>query len=101
MITEQQVNEYIEAMEDAHKKYYEKSFPKLPSPKFHAKWGKKFIKVIELTDEGKYRCVHCFIDMDGNLWKAASWSKPQPNGIRGHITKEKRPMLLGDFYVRF
>lgn len=52
--------------------------------------GRKFIRIVQ--DE---EMVYCFVDYDGNLYKADSWARPA-KGIRGHISK---PLLeLAQFY---
>ena len=48
--------------------------------KFYIKVGRRFLKVIH--QDYNQRSVHCFIDKNnGDVWKAASWSKPQVNGV--------------------
>ena len=61
--------------------------------------GKKFIKVICCgANYGDQRYVWCFVDYEGNLYKAEGWKKPA-KGIRGHIDN---PILNGyDFYKRY
>jgi hypothetical protein len=60
-----------------------------------SKSGSKYIKLIE-NSLGSDR-VHCFLDTNGNIYKAESWRKPA-KGIRGHIDNDKKPLLLGDYY---
>lgn len=63
--------------------------------KFTYKVMKKYIKVIQCNYQGIEISVWCFVDFDGNLYKAESWSKPA-SGIRGHI--DNPIMTLGGFY---
>lgn len=63
--------------------------------KYTFKEMRKFIKIIQCSHLGVEKSVFCFVDFDGNLYKAECWSKPA-SGIRGHIDK---PILsLGGFY---
>jgi len=64
-------------------------------PDFSLKYGKKYIKVIR-TSFGS-DAVHCFLDKQGNIYKASSWSVPA-KGIRGHIDNDKKPLLSRDYY---
>lgn len=50
--------------------------------------GPKYYKVIKASLEGHNRSVYCFIDNDGNIYKAASWKAPA-KGIRAHIDTVK------------
>ena len=55
--------------------------------KFYIKVGRRFLKVIH--QDYNQRSVHCFIDKNnGDVWKAASWSKPQVNGVRYNLLDE-------------
>jgi MoaA/NifB/PqqE/SkfB family radical SAM enzyme len=44
--------------------------------------GRKYIKLVEET-YGQ-RSVYCFIDYDGNIYKAASWAAPAKH-VRGSV----------------
>jgi len=48
--------------------------------------GGKFYRVyIEQKDSpGQHRSAYCFIDLDGNIYKADSWKRPA-KGPRGHV----------------
>ncbi|HLO91593.1 MAG TPA: hypothetical protein VK172_10560 [Lentimicrobium sp.] len=87
--------DYIAEVRQAQEEVYRRNYPNLPVPTYKLMKGSKFIKVIE-TDMGSER-VHCFIDYEGNLYKAASWKAPA-KGIRGNINNEKKPLLCGQFY---
>jgi hypothetical protein len=64
-----------------------KTFPKLtaagPYRTITAKPGRKYIKLIE-EQSSSSRSVFCFLDFDGNIYKAASWSAPAKH-IRGSL----------------
>ena len=66
--------------------------------KYTYKVMQKFIKVIQCDHLGKWVSVWCFVDFDGNLYKADGWKKPAKH-IRGHIDK---PILDGyGFYLKW
>lgn len=50
--------------------------------------GSKYVRVV--TINGASSSAHSFIDINGNIWKAASWKAPAQNFIRGSI-------MTGDF----
>tara|TARA_B100001540_G_scaffold311571_1_gene331223 strand:- start:759 stop:1178 length:420 start_codon:yes stop_codon:yes gene_type:complete len=75
---------------------------------FYIKKGRKFLKVIHNNGDGS-QSVHCFVDANtGDVHKAASWTKPQPNGIRYNLLDDKSRKLCferadwagGYLYVR-
>jgi len=61
--------------------------------------GKKYHKVIMVTPQGN-RSVHCFVDKEtGDVYKAASWSKPA-KGIRFNLLDEEsreRCLMVSDW----
>jgi len=67
----------------------------LESPTFSIKKGDKYIKIVRTTYGQP--SVHCFLDNEGNIYKAASWNKPA-KGIRGNINDDKKPLLGRDYY---
>jgi len=67
----------------------------LPAPEFHLEKGNKYIRVV-VTSYGQ-RSVHCFLDYEGNIYKASSWKIPA-KGIRGNINNDKKPLLLYQYY---
>lgn len=93
------VQKYLDKVE----KYHAEEWKRLgydeyfPSPTFETNFGKTWIKVIEITPPSTQRSVHCFIDMNGNLYKAASWNAPA-KGKRGSIYDAKPPLGGYDFY---
>ena len=48
--------------------------------------GRKYQKIAQRM--GSQSSVVCFIDAQGNIWKAASWKAPALNFIRGSIFDE-------------
>lgn len=46
--------------------------------------GGKYYRVFTFEGEGRPRYAYCFIDMEGNIYKADGWKRPA-KGIRGHI----------------
>jgi hypothetical protein len=88
------VVKYLKALTEAHIKEYDKMFPNLEYPEFTAKYGNKYIKIIRTRGQ---QLVHCFLDFDGNIYKAASWKIPA-KGIRGNVNNETYPLMGGDYY---
>lgn len=50
--------------------------------KLTAECGRKYVKIV-IEDYGQ-RSVYCFLDHDGNIYKAASWRAPAKH-IRGSV----------------
>lgn len=80
-------------IEEASKSVIEKSQAEWPTCKLnHRKLvftkGRKYYKLIleNLDGEGQ-RSVYCFLDKEGNIYKADGWSKPA-KGIRGNIANK-------------
>jgi hypothetical protein len=46
--------------------------------------GKKYTKIVALNRDGVPSSVYCFIDADGNIYKAAGWNAPA-KGIRSTL----------------
>ena len=78
----------------------------LPAPVFSLECGRKFIRVVMAYPQANNvqilgsRSVHCFLDNDGNIYKASSWKIPA-KGIRGNINNDKKPLLGWQFYNRY
>jgi len=70
----------------------------LPAPEFHLEAGSKYIRLV-VTSYGQ-RSVHCFLDKEGNIYKAASWKIPA-KGIRGNINNDKKPLRGWEYYNRY
>jgi len=64
-------------------------------PEYNIIKGKKYIKITR-TSFGQ-TSVHCFLDNEGNIYKAERWNKPA-KGIRGNINNDKKPLLGADYY---
>lgn len=58
--------------------------------------GKKYIK-ISRTQGKNSLSVHAFVDIDGNIYKPASWKAPA-KGIRGNIFDDKKGLGALDDY---
>jgi hypothetical protein len=75
----------------------------LPAPVFSLERGSKYIRVVMAYPQPDNiaclgsRSVHCFLDKDGNIYKAESWKKPA-KGIRGNINNDRKPLLGYQFY---
>lgn len=54
--------------------------------RYYVAGGRKYVKIAE--EYGSQRSVVCFIDSDGNIWKAATWKQPALNFTRGSIFDE-------------
>jgi hypothetical protein len=55
-----------------------------PYRTFSAEIGRKFIKIVVANGTHKSRSVYCFLDMDGNIYKAATWKAPAKH-VRGTV----------------
>jgi hypothetical protein len=83
--------------------------PKLPS-NFHDQTigyekGRKYVRVTQSRRNSSGLSVYCFLDFQGNIWKAAGWKAPALNQIRGHIDdpliwKDGTIGLYGVAYLR-
>lgn len=54
-------------------------------PEFTAEVGTKYIRIVE--EYRGSRSVYCFLDMDGNIYKSATWKAPAKH-VRGSIFDE-------------
>lgn len=52
---------------------------------FTAEVGTKYIRIVEVYCGS--RSVYCFLDMDGNIYKSATWKAPAKH-VRGSIFDE-------------
>ena len=87
----------VQVKQDEYFKRYK--FTHSPSDKIEVKIGRRYAKVIKLDRDwddsgdpivqGRGGSVHSFVDMgNGDILKAAGWSAPAPNGVRGNIFNE-------------
>lgn len=60
--------------------------------------GRKYFKLI--NDHGSQRSVYCFIDIDGNVYKSATWNTPA-KGIRFHIDQLLEHPQMCDMFGGF
>jgi hypothetical protein len=87
--------DYIQEIKIASDAEYAGHKYTLPAPTFSIERGKKYIRIVRTFLNS--RSVHCFLDVDGNIYKAAGWKVPA-KGIRGNINNDKKPLLLHEFY---
>jgi hypothetical protein len=90
--------DYIKEVKEASDAEWKARKYTLPAPEFSLECGRKFIRVVITTFGSK--AVHCFLDNDGNIYKASSWKIPA-KGIRGNINNDKKPLLGWQFYNRY
>ena len=91
------IYEYVQLIQDKQDIYFRNNkFTHSPSDEVDVKLGRKYAKVILKGREwgpqntpmtlNRHKSVHSFIDMhSGDILKAAGWSAPAPNGVRGNI----------------
>ena len=85
-----QVSEAFVKAFDFWKKKYEEYYKSFHPDSAHLhrslayKANPKNIKVITVNHEGENESVWCFVDYEGNIYKAASWSIPARH-VRGRI----------------
>jgi hypothetical protein len=87
--------DYLKEVKEASDAEWKARKYTLPAPEFHLEKGVKYIRLV-VTSCGQ-RSVHCFLDFDGNIYKAESWKKPA-KGIRGNINNDKKPLLGYQYY---
>jgi hypothetical protein len=104
---DQLLEAYIEELKTKHSEEVKRDLPTLHERyngeynKFSFTTGKRFVKVLNRTTGETSGSVHCFIELaNGNIHKPGSWSAPQPNGIRGNLANERRPIFSRDFYAK-
>lgn len=89
-----QTGKYMNKLSDFNKNYI-----------FERRAGKKYVKIIQkYYSENSFNSdsgwsVFCFIDNEGNIYKAASWLQPA-KGIRGSIFDENPPLTLSSLYKK-
>jgi hypothetical protein len=67
---------------DYNQKYYPSLCKNGPYTTITTQVGRKYIKLMSNT--GGQQSVYCFLDMKGNIYKAASWSAPAKH-VRGSV----------------
>jgi hypothetical protein len=91
------VTDYIREIKEASDAEWARLKYTSPAPEYTMEAGSKYIRIVRTVFNS--RSVHCFVDRDGNIYKAASWKIPA-KGIRGNINDEKKPLLGWDYYNR-
>jgi len=52
--------------------------------------GRKYAKIIHVTNDSKQRSAHAFVDLNtGDVYKSATWSAPALNGVRYNLLDDK------------
>jgi hypothetical protein len=98
MVTIDDIEKYRKEIEAAKAAEWKRmGFTHAPAPTYEMKEGKKFVKIVEVGQNG-WRCVHCFVDFEGNIYKPASFNRPAKH-IRGNIKNDKKPLLAGEYYM--
>lgn len=63
--------------------------------------GRKYVKLVDLDENGKPASVYGFVDINGNIYKAAGWAAPAKH-IRGNIYRPAEfPNVLGQYSVAY
>lgn len=98
---QKQMDKYIKALTTYHNGYFKKEYPNVPPPSFEAQYGKVRVKVVRIDGLNGGKSVHCFVDFNGEVLKAAGWNAPA-KGSRGNIfdAPSKWPLDGRDFYRR-
>ena len=74
--------DFVELLQKNTNEYFAKHYHRLVAPTFTANMGKKYFKIV--IDNGTQRSVHCFVDLQGNVYKAAGWAAPA-KGVRYNL----------------
>lgn len=90
--------DYLQEVKEASDADWTANKYTLPAPTFHLEVGSKYIRVVRTTFGS--RSVHCFLDKEGNIYKASSWKIPA-KGIRGNINNDKKPLRGWEYYNRY
>lgn len=91
------MDEYLKMLTHYHDMYYHKEYPNQSPPTFTAEYGQVRVKVVRQETYSHGRSVHCFVDFNGDILKAAGWSAPA-KGKRGSIYDKNPPLDSGSFY---
>lgn len=83
------LNEFVRELNVKVSEYYQRTSPILceggPYVTIIAEPGRKYVKLVSVGRS--QRSVYCFLDMNGNIFKAATWKAPAKH-IRGSIFDE-------------
>jgi len=103
---EARLAEFVKAIQVNIEKHYETNLKVLYDlkryPTYELTRGPKFIRVVEAG--AAQRSVYCFLDYQGNIYKADGWKKPAKH-VRGSIFDEnysigKGLTVYGGVYLR-
>lgn len=78
------LQEFLDAINARLDDYYEKTGNGRGYKRLIAEPGSKYIKIVE---EVPQRSVYCFLDYDGNIYKAATWRAPAKH-VRGNVFED-------------
>lgn len=104
---ETRLAEFVKAVDAYTDEHYRKTLPELHNrgwmPKIELERGKKYIRVVH-SEGASNRRVYCFLDLQGNIYKADSWKKPAKH-VLGSIFDEnfslgKGLTVYGGAYLR-
>jgi len=85
------LKEFLDFLNDVIPK--RRGFTVLSSPvHFSAEAGKKYIRIVE-SYHGS-RSVYCFLDMEGNIYKSATWKAPAKH-VRGSLFDKDFSLNIG------
>jgi len=87
----------VSDLKEEHKRQWEKS-----QDSFDYVVGKKYIKIVTTNAHGKPASAWGFVDKDGHIYKAATWSRPakHPRGNVNDGYEIKRNRIYGPDYLR-
>jgi hypothetical protein len=74
-----QMNAFLTLIQTKTNEYFSQRYPSLTPPRYEVEPGRKYHKVVSVEDTR--RLVHCFVDNEGNVYKAAGWKAPA-KGVR-------------------
>lgn len=105
---ERRLNDFVAAVQAHIADHYERTLPTLFDrgwiPQIKLQPGVKYIRVVSEDQPSKGRSVYCFLDKQGNIYKAESWAKPAKH-VRGSIFDENLSLgkgltVYGGAYLR-
>lgn len=84
-----ELEDFLEFLNKKSTEYFKENCPSLSPHIYTAEPGKKYIRIV-VNQYGNFsnRSVYCFLDMEGNIYKSASWKIPAKH-IRGSIFDER------------
>lgn len=95
------IDEYISQLQQTSDNKFQTEYPnsweKGLAPKFEKSVGEKYIKILMIAPGQK--SPFCFIDINGNIYKPATFATPA-KGVRGNVYNEKKPLSGRELYIR-